>query len=116
VALEMVTAAMMVDEIADATGQSKGTVREMLAVQEDVVVWALENAQRVKIAGVQIEPKLRPATKKRMGRNPATGEPVEIAAKPASVVVKARVLASLKNRVNLPTTRKLKSALGTNNR
>ena len=112
----MVTQAMMVDEIAEATGQSKGTVRVMLQAQEDVVIWALENAQRVKVAGIQVEPKLRPATKKRMGRNPATGEAVEISAKPASVVVKARVLASLKNRVSLPSTRKLKNALGTNSK
>jgi nucleoid DNA-binding protein len=111
-ALPMTTVAEMVEEIAELTGQSKSVVRVILAAQEDVVVEALENCERVKVAGIQIEPKLAPARKKRMGRNPATGEAVQIAAKPASVAIKVRVLASLKKRVSLPSTRKLSNALG----
>ncbi len=38
----------------------------------------------------------KPATKKRMGRNPATGEPMEISAKPAKTVVKVLALKALK--------------------
>ena len=38
----------------------------------------------------------RPATKKRMGRNPATGEQIEIAAKPATTQVRVRTLKRLK--------------------
>ena len=41
----------------------------------------------------------RGATKKRMGRNPATGEPVEIAAKPASTKVRVTPLKRLKEMV-----------------
>ena len=41
----------------------------------------------------------RPATKKRMGRNPATGEPVEIAAKPATTKVRVTPLKRLKEMV-----------------
>lgn len=41
----------------------------------------------------------RPATKKRMGRNPATGEEIEIAAKPATTVVRVRPLKRLKEMV-----------------
>ena len=48
----------------------------------------------LKIAAVR-----RPATKKRMGRNPATGEQVEIAAKPATTVVRLRALKRLKDMV-----------------
>lgn len=51
---------------------------------------------RVPSLGVKLVRKLRPATKKRMGRNPATGETIMIAAKPQREVIKATVLKSLK--------------------
>ena len=38
----------------------------------------------------------KPATKERMGRNPATGEPMKIKAKPPRTVVKAQALKTLK--------------------
>ena len=38
----------------------------------------------------------KPATKERMGRNPATGEPMVISAKPKRTVVKALALKTLK--------------------
>jgi nucleoid DNA-binding protein len=41
----------------------------------------------------------RPATKKRMGRNPATGEAVEVAAKPATTRVRITGLKKLKEMV-----------------
>lgn len=41
----------------------------------------------------------RPATKKRMGRNPATGEEIVIAAKPATTRVRATPLKRLKEMV-----------------
>ena len=41
----------------------------------------------------------KPATKARMGRNPATGEPMMIKAKPARKVVRARPLKVLKDSV-----------------
>jgi len=41
----------------------------------------------------------RPATKKRMGRNPATGEEIMIPAKPASVRVRVAALKRLKEMV-----------------
>lgn len=41
----------------------------------------------------------KPATKARQGRNPATGEPMTIKAKPARTVVKAQPLKSLKEMV-----------------
>lgn len=46
--------------------------------------------------GVKLNRKTKPATKKRMGRNPATGEAMEIAAKPKRDVVKAIPLKALK--------------------
>lgn len=41
----------------------------------------------------------RPATKKRMGRNPATGEEIVIPAKPASIRVRVSALKRLKSMV-----------------
>ena len=41
----------------------------------------------------------RPATKKRMGRNPATGEEIMISAKPASIRVRVTALKRLKEMV-----------------
>ena len=41
----------------------------------------------------------RPATKKRMGRNPATGEQIEIPARPATTRVRATPLKRLKEMV-----------------
>jgi nucleoid DNA-binding protein len=41
----------------------------------------------------------KPATKARMGRNPATGEPMKIAAKPARTVVKVLALKGLKEMI-----------------
>jgi nucleoid DNA-binding protein len=43
---------------------------------------------------------MKPATKKRLGRNPATGEQIMIAAKPARTVVKVSALKALKEAVN----------------
>ncbi len=41
----------------------------------------------------------KPATKARQGRNPATGEPMMIKAKPARTIVRAQPLKSLKEMV-----------------
>jgi nucleoid DNA-binding protein len=50
--------------------------------------------------GVKVRRVRKPARKARMGRNPATGETIKIAAKPASTVVKVTALKALKETVN----------------
>lgn len=50
--------------------------------------------------GLKVRRVMKPATKKRLGRNPATGEQIMIAAKPARTVVKVSVLKALKEAVN----------------
>lgn len=52
---------------------------------------------KVPFMGVKINRKTKPATKKRMGRNPATGEEMVIPAKPKRDVVKAIPLKVLKD-------------------
>lgn len=49
--------------------------------------------------GVKIRRVKKPARKARMGRNPATGEPMKIAAKPASTVVRVTALKALKDSI-----------------
>jgi len=49
--------------------------------------------------GVKVRRVRRPARKARMGRNPATGEEVRIAAKPAHTVVKVSALKALKDKL-----------------
>ncbi len=49
--------------------------------------------------GVKIRRVRKPARKARMGRNPATGEPMKIAAKPASTVVRVSALKALKDTI-----------------
>lgn len=47
--------------------------------------------------GVKIRRTRKPARKSRMGRNPATGEAIKIAAKPAATVIKVVALKALKD-------------------
>jgi len=49
--------------------------------------------------GVKIRKVKKPRTKARMGRNPATGEAIKIAAKPATTVVKVSALKALKDKL-----------------
>lgn len=51
---------------------------------------------KIPFVGVKINRKVKPATKKRKGRNPATGEEITIAAKPKREVVKAIPLKMIK--------------------
>ena len=59
---------------------------------------------------VQLTVRMRPAQKARMGRNPATGEEIEIGPKPASVALGARALSKAKGA--LPSMQKAKRKLG----
>jgi nucleoid DNA-binding protein len=107
--LPMLTQNELIDAISEQTGYSKSEIRVMLAAQNDVVASTLMNCERVKIAGVIVEPALKKATKKRLGRNPATGEEIEVAAKPASVRVKLVATKPLKD--SLPSVKKLRSRI-----
>jgi nucleoid DNA-binding protein len=109
--LPMLTQTELVNELATETGWSRSDVRRFLDGLEKVIVNNLTEGWRVKIAGVQVEPKLRPARKKRKGRNPATGEEVMISAKPASIVLKTKAVKPLTD-VKLPTVRKINTMLG----
>lgn len=71
--------AELIDHIADDTGHPKTQVERVLRSYEMAVIATLRQDQEVRLAGFGIFSRQdRPAT---TGRNPRTGEPVEIAAK-----------------------------------
>jgi nucleoid DNA-binding protein len=87
----------LADEIAQRANASRAETKRLLAALEEVVLEQISAAEKVKIGSVvQLEVRMRPATKERTGRNPATGEEITIPAKPAAVAVKARPLAKAK--------------------
>jgi len=108
-ALLKMTQVQLAEAVAEQAGVSRAEAKKLLDALESVVTDNLRNCIRTQVAGVTIEPKYRAATKKRQGRNPATGEAVTIAAKPASVRVVGRVSKKLKDAA--PTVRKLQNAL-----
>jgi len=104
------TQSQLAAEIAERADLSRAQVKDVLAALEEIVLEEIGNAEKVKIGGlVQLTVRVKPATKARPGRNPATGEEITIAAKPASVAVSARALA--KTKAALPSVQKAKKRL-----
>lgn len=104
------TQTQLVQEVADRAEVTRSDAKRVLAALEEVALEELGNAEKVKIGGlVQLAVRVRPATKARKGRNPATGEEITIAAKPAAVALKARPLAKAK--AALPSVQKAKRRL-----
>jgi DNA-binding protein HU-beta len=104
------TQAQLVTAVADQAELSKADAKRALTALEEIVLQELGNAQKVRIGGlVQLTVRVKPAQKKRPGRNPATGEAITIAAKPASVDLRARPLAKAK--AALPSVQKARRRL-----
>ena len=104
------TPTQLISAVAERADLSKAEAKRALAALDDVVLTEIGNAQKVRIGGlVQLTPRVKPATKKRQGRNPATGEEITIAAKPASVDIRARPLAKAKGA--LPSVQKARRRL-----
>ena len=104
------TQTQLASAVADRTGLSKADAKRAMEALEDVVLEEIQNAEKVRIGGlVQLTVRVKPAQKKRKGRNPATGEEIDIAAKPASVDLRARPLAKAKTA--LPSVQKARRRL-----
>jgi len=96
--------------VADRAQLSKTDAKRALAALDEVVLDELGQAEKVRIGGlVQLTVRVKPAQKARQGRNPATGEQITIAAKPASVDLRARPLARAKEA--LPSVQKARRRL-----
>ena len=104
------TQTQLASAVADRAELSKTDAKRALAALEEIVLEQLGNAEKVRIVGmVQLTLRVKPAQKKRTGRNPATGEEITIAAKPASVDLRARPLAKAKT--SLPSVQKARRRL-----
>jgi len=104
------TQSQMIAAVADRADMSKADAKRVLEALDEIVLQELGNAQKVRLGGlVQLTVRVKPATKKRAGRNPATGEAITIAAKPASVDLRARPLAKAKSA--LPSVQKARRRL-----
>ena len=104
------TQSQLITAVADRAELNKSDVKRVLAALEEVVLEEIGNAQKVRIGGLaQLTVRVKPAQKKRKGRNPATGEEMTIGSKPASVDLRARPLAKAKTA--LPSVQKARRPL-----
>jgi nucleoid DNA-binding protein len=97
------TKTQILNEVSENTGLSRAQVGSVMDELESVI----ERHIRKRAAGeftlpglLKIKAAKRPATKKRMGRNPATGEEIVIAAKPATTRVRVTALKKLKDMIS----------------
>src|SRR5450755_3415889 len=104
------TQTQLATAVADRAEITTADAKRILGALEEIVLEELDNAQKVRVGGlVQLTVRVKPAQKKRQGRNPATGEEITIAAKPASVDLRARPLAKAK--AALPSVQKARRRL-----
>jgi nucleoid DNA-binding protein len=104
------TQTQLITAVSERAELSKADAKRALTALDEIVLAELGNAQKVRIGGlVQLTVRVKPAAKARKGRNPATGEEITIAAKPASVDLRARPLAKAK--AALPSVQKARRRL-----
>ncbi len=104
------TQTQLASALADRAEITRAEAKRLLGALEEIALEELSNAQKVRLGGlVQLTVRVKPAQKKRPGRNPATGESITIAAKPASVDLRARPLAKAK--AALPSAQKARRRL-----
>lgn len=97
------TKTQIIAAIAESTNLSKKDVGAVFATLGDMIEGHMKRRGSgeftIPDTGVKVRRVKKPARKARMGRNPATGEPMKIAAKPASTVVRVSALKALKDTV-----------------
>jgi DNA-binding protein HU-beta len=105
------TQTQLAGAVAERADITRADAKRVLDAFEEVVLGEIANAEKVKIGGlVQLTVRVKPASKARKGRNPATGEEITIAPKPASVDLRARALTKAK--AALPSVQKARQRLG----
>ena len=97
------TKTQIIQQVAEETDLTRKQVADVFASLATVIQRHMQKRGSGEVTipetGVKIRRVRKPARKARMGRNPATGETIKIAAKPASTVVKVTALKSLKETV-----------------
>ncbi len=95
------TKSEVINAIAEETGLSKKQVASVFSSLGDLITRHIKKRGSgeftIPDTGVKIRRVKKPARKSRMGRNPATGEPMKIPAKPATTTVKVVALKALKD-------------------
>ncbi len=98
------TKTQVIASVAESTGLSKVQVASVFSELGDLITAHMKRRGSgeftIPDTGVKVRRVKKPARKSRMGRNPATGEPMKIAAKPASTVVRVSALKALKDTIN----------------
>lgn len=93
----------IIKEIAADTDLPEAKVKQVFASLGDLITRHIKRRGSgeftIPNTGVKIRRAKKPARKARMGRNPATGEPVKIPAKPATTTVKVTAMKQLKDKV-----------------
>lgn len=94
------TKAELYSLLAEKAGLKKTEVSAVFDALDDEIAASLKKTGTITIPGiVKITKKHKPARPSRPGRNPFTGEPIMIKAKPAHLVVKVSALKNLKDKV-----------------
>ncbi|MEW8505542.1 MAG: HU family DNA-binding protein [Candidatus Thiodiazotropha sp.] len=97
------TKTQIISAIAEDTGLSKKEVSSVFTSLDSLVSRHLARRGSGEItipdSGIKVRRVIKPRTKARMGRNPATGEAIKIPAKPAKTVVKVTALKALKDKI-----------------
>ncbi len=98
------TKIQIIQAIAEETGLSRKQIGEVFSSLGSLIKRHMQRRGSGEFSipdtGVKIRRVRKPARKSRMGRNPATGETIKIAAKPVSTVVKVAALKALKDTLN----------------
>ena len=98
------TKTQIIAALAETTGLSKKDIGGVLAALGGMIEGHMKKRGSgeftIPDTGVKIRRVKKPARKARMGRNPATGEAMKIAAKPASTVVRVTALKALKDTIS----------------
>ena len=93
------TKSQIFNTIAEATEMNRKEITSVLGALESMIVADLKKGTAVKLMGMKMTVKKKPATKARKGVNPFTGEEMMFKAKPASKAVKVRALKTLNDQV-----------------
>ncbi|MCU7807712.1 MAG: HU family DNA-binding protein [Candidatus Thiodiazotropha sp. (ex Semelilucina semeliformis)] len=97
------TKTQILTAIAEDTGLSRKDVAAVFTSMSELITRHVQRRGSgefsVPDCGIKIRRVIKPRTKARMGRNPATGEAIKISAKPAKTVVKVTALKALKDKI-----------------
>jgi nucleoid DNA-binding protein len=97
------TKTQIITAIAEDTGLSRKEVAAVFNSMSELISRHVKKRGSgefsVPDCGIKVRRVMKPRTKARMGRNPATGEGIKIPAKPAKTVVKVTALKALKDKI-----------------